>query len=127
MSLATQTPEPKPSYLEPLHKSFSTPDPCFQQTPDPPPLPLEKPENDAKIGPDHSGLEPIAASVSAVPVLGVLELDSISMLQLRGAGAEDRQGLLTDMENMEIAWEDFILEEPNTTKAFVQPKTARYQ
>jgi len=29
------------------------------------------------------------------------------------------------MENMEIAWEDFILEEPNTTKAFVQPKTAR--
>lgn len=29
------------------------------------------------------------------------------------------------MENMEIAWEDFILEEPTTAKAFVQPKTAR--
>ena len=83
-------------------------------------------ENDAKIGHANSGLEPIETIVSAVPVLGLLELDSISLLQLRGAGAEDRQGLLTDMENMEIAWEDFILEEPNTTKAFVQPKTARY-
>lgn len=29
------------------------------------------------------------------------------------------------MDNMEIAWEDFILEEPSTTKTFVQPKTAR--
>jgi len=27
------------------------------------------------------------------------------------------------MENMEIAWEDFILEEPRTSKSFVQPKT----
>lgn len=25
------------------------------------------------------------------------------------------------MANMEIAWEDFILEEPPTTRAFVQP------
>lgn len=28
------------------------------------------------------------------------------------------------MENMEIAWEDFILEEPRTSKAFVQPRTS---
>lgn len=28
------------------------------------------------------------------------------------------------MENMEIAWEDFILEEPKTSKAFVQPRTS---
>jgi len=28
------------------------------------------------------------------------------------------------MENMEIAWEDFILEEPRTSKSFVQPRNA---
>lgn len=28
------------------------------------------------------------------------------------------------MENMEIAWEDFILEEPKTSKSFVQPRTS---
>jgi hypothetical protein len=28
------------------------------------------------------------------------------------------------MENMEIAWEDFILEEPRTSKSFVQPRTS---
>ena len=41
------------------------------------------------------------------------------VLQLRGS-EEDRQGLLTDLDNMEIAWEDFILEEPGTTRALVQ-------
>ena len=41
------------------------------------------------------------------------------VLQLRGS-EEDRQGLLSDLDNMEIAWEDFILEEPGTTRALVQ-------
>ena len=41
------------------------------------------------------------------------------VLQLRGS-EEDRQGLLSDLDNMEIAWEDFILEEPGSTRALVQ-------
>ena len=83
-------------------------------------------ESDVKIGHENcSGLAPIEISVGVAPAPGLLSLSSTSLLQLRGAGAEDRQGLLADMDNMEIAWEDFILEEPSTTKTFVQPKTAR--
>ena len=53
--------------------------------------------------------------VSAVPGVDL----GLVVLQLRGS-EEDRQGLLSDLDNMEIAWEDFILEEPGTTRALVQ-------
>jgi len=52
-------------------------------------------------------------------VVAVPGVDLGLVLQLRGS-EEDRQGLLSDLDNMEIAWEDFILEEPGTTRALVQ-------
>ena len=53
-----------------------------------------------------------------VPAVPGVDLGLV-VLQLRGS-EEDRQGLLSDLDNMEIAWEDFILEEPGTTRALVQ-------